>query len=53
MSNDIEIAEKVKELKAQYYKKYREKNKDKIKRNITKYWVNKAKKELEKNQKEK
>lgn len=48
MNNRKEIAKKVKELKAEYYKKYREKNKDKIKENIARYWTNKAKKELEK-----
>lgn len=48
MENKEELEEVVKKVKRQYYKDYREKNKDRIKEINRRYWINLAKKELEK-----
>jgi hypothetical protein len=42
-----EIEKAIKDLKNQYAKNWRNKNKDKVKKANQKYWLNKAKKELE------
>ena len=45
MLNDLE--QKAKELRNAYAKKWRAKNKDKVKKANQKYWQKRAKKELE------
>lgn len=42
------IDKEIKRLKAEYHRQWREKNKDKVKEINHRYWINKAKKELEK-----
>ncbi len=46
MENEIEQIAKI--LKSQYHKKWRQHNKEKVKIINQRYWINKAKKELEK-----
>ncbi len=46
--NELNLETKAKELKSEYHKKWREKNKDRVKEINKRYWINKAKKELEK-----
>lgn len=45
---DKKLLSEVKNIKLEYHRKWREKNKDKVKQINERYWLNKAKKELEK-----
>ncbi len=47
MQNNIELELKAKELKKDYYRKWRKNNKDKVKAGQDRYWLKKAR-ELEK-----
>ncbi len=47
MQNNIELELKAKELKKDYYRKWRKNNKDKVKASQDRYWLKKAR-ELEK-----
>ena len=42
-----ELQEKAKELRREYYREWRRKNKDKVRQHQENYWKKKAKKELE------
>ena len=43
-----DLEQTAKTLRSNYYKKWREKNKDKVKQTNERYWIKRAKKELEK-----
>ncbi len=46
---DIEkLIQEAKKLEAEYHREWRAKNKEKVRKNNQRYWINKAKKELEK-----
>lgn len=47
-NSEKEIQECIKELQRKKAKEWRDKNKDKVKEINQRYWINKAKKELEK-----
>lgn len=46
--DDNELLTKAKNIKLEYHRKWREKNKDKVKEINKRYWLNRARKELEK-----
>ena len=49
--DDNKLLSEVKNIKLEYHRKWREKNKDKVKKINERYWLNGAKKELEKKEK--
>ena len=52
MSDSEKIEEIARKIQSDYHKKWRAKNKEKVKKTNKKYWLNKAKKEIELNKKE-
>ena len=47
-----DLKEEIKKLKSEYLKEWRKKNPDKVKEINNRYWLNKAKKNLEEKEKE-
>lgn len=44
----MNIEQKARKLESEYHRNWRAKNRDKVKETNKRYWINKAKKELEK-----